>query len=142
MTYFSENANQVKQFSRSADNDHTHILHNIPLQAWNFITISIHDKTLDLYLNGKLARTFITPEELQPYDNAGFITLGSLDDEPILSGFISRFNYYPRVLSPGEIYSAYLKGPAKSSDLSDKPDIEKINLNISLDESPTCATAI
>tara|TARA_B100000902_G_scaffold400058_1_gene475340 strand:+ start:10209 stop:10973 length:765 start_codon:yes stop_codon:yes gene_type:complete len=125
------------------DNDDTHRLINLPLQAWNHITLTIWEKTLDLYLNGKLTRTFILAQPVQS-NNAGSFYMGSLsaNNERTVNGFVSRFKYFTRVLSPRDIYNLYLKGPAKSSDLSDTPESTIINLSVNVgQESPSCATA-
>ncbi len=125
------------------DNDDTHRLINLPLQAWNHITITIWEKTLDLYSNGKLTRTFILAQPVQS-NNSGSFYMGSLssNNERTINGFISRFKYFTRVLSPRDIYNLYLKGPAKSSDLSDTPDSSIVNLTLSAtQQSPSCTTA-
>ena len=140
MKYFSQNQSDTKQFVRSADNDHTHVFHNFPLQSWVHVTISIYDKTLDMYINGKLVRTFILAEELQPGGN-GEIVIGSLEDDAILSGFISKFRYYPRVISPDEVYKLYLAGPASASDLADESGKQKLTLSMSYNSGPSCASA-
>lgn len=126
----------------ATDNNGIHKLTNFPLQAWTHVTICIWNKTLDLYLNGKLVRTFILAKPLQPFDGGKFI-LGSnsRNNEDTFNGFLSRFSYFPRVLAPREIYKLYLKGPAKSSDLSLKPSISKLALDINLGGGPNCASA-
>lgn len=126
------------------DNNGVHRLSNFPLQAWTHVTICVWNKTLDLYLNGKLTRTFILAKPLQPIDGGKF-TLGSNsnvagEEEDTFNGFLSRFLYFPRVLAPREIYKIYMKGPAKSSDLSSKPSVSKLNLSVNLG-GPSCATA-
>ena len=120
-----------------------HYLYNYPLQAWSHVTMCIWNKTLDLYLNGKLVRTFILARPLQPVEGGTF-TLGNVSnnsDEDTYNGFMSRFKYWPRVISPTEIYKIYLKGPAKSSDLASKPAVKKLSLNLNLGSSPSCANA-
>ena len=141
--YLTNDAGRISRTSTvGTDDDTTHTLSNLPLQAWNHITLTIWDKTLDLYLNGKLARTFILAEPLQPSEDGSF-TIGSLsqDNEQTFHGFLSRFHYFTRVISPHEIYKLYLKGPAKSSDLSSKPNTSRVSLDVSLGQAPTCATA-
>ena len=124
------------------DDDHTHRLTNLPLQAWNHITLTIWGKTLDLYLNGKLARTFVLAAPLEAYDRGEF-ALGSSSEanESTFNGFLSRFNYFGRVVSPRDIYSLYMKGPANASDLADKPNTSQVSMVLSLGSSPECATA-
>jgi len=141
MSYYSKNDSQYYRLARELDNDNTHVLQNLPLQSWNQITMSVYDKTLDLYLNGKLARTFVLADELQMSDDA-LIQVGSVGDEITFNGFVSKFRYYPRLVTPQEIYKIYLAGPATESELSYERDAQKLNLNLSLgNNGPACATA-
>tara|TARA_B100001094_G_scaffold324736_2_gene377812 strand:- start:4733 stop:5530 length:798 start_codon:yes stop_codon:yes gene_type:complete len=141
MSYYSENDNEYYRLARELDNDNTHVLQNLPIQSWNHITLSVYDKTIDLYLNGKLARTFVLADELQMTLDQ-MIQVGSVGDEITYSGFLSKFRYYPRLVSPHEIYKIYLDGPASESQLSYERDAKKLNLNLSLQSGgPTCATA-
>lgn len=130
----------ARNSSTGLDDDHTHRLTNLPLQAWNHITITIWNKTLDLYLNGKLARTFVLATPLQAFDK-GALTIGGSSEEPILNGFLSRFQYFGRVVSPRDIYSIYMKGPANKKDLSNKPNSSQVTLDLSVGQTPECATA-
>jgi hypothetical protein len=140
ITLVDEYGVAIVRNDHGADNDSVHRLRNFPLQAWNHVVITVWGKTLDMYLNGKLARTFILAEPLQPLTDGKFI-LGGTSSEPTFNGFLSRFRYFPRVLSPNEIYKIYLKGPAKSSELSDSPGITKLSLGINVGDGPSCATA-
>lgn len=100
-------------------------LQNVSIQGWNHVTMTIFDKTLDMYLNGKLVKSFILPVNLQSSEDNGISVGGSEADEvPTIDGFMARFIYYPRVLSPREIYRNYLKGPAAYGVLSSQPDYE------------------
>ena len=97
----------ARNSSTGLDDDHTHRLTNLPLQAF--------DK--------------------------GALTIGGSSEEPILNGFLSRFQYFGRVVSPRDIYSIYMKGPAKKSDLSNKPNTSQLTLDLSVGQTPECATA-
>ena len=134
---------KIVKFEDETDNDSTHRLRSFPLQSWNNVIISIWNKTLDVYLNGKLARTFIIAEPLQPLDN-GKLTIGSLsaNNENTFNGYLSRFKYIPHVISPKEIFQIYLKGPALKSELSQKPNTSKLNINLNFNQAPACASAV
>lgn len=155
---FLTNKNDIKLSRHSADEftftdyDDTHKLFNLPLQTWNHLGFVCYDKTLDLYLNGKLARTFLLAQPLQTGETNELISFGGSDDDTF-SGFLSRFRYFPRIVSPREVYKNYLKGPAKKSDLSSTPiDYDKMHININIGsndnenaentESPTCGVTL
>lgn len=83
---------------------------NIPVQRWVYIVITLHNRTLDVYVNGKLSRSCtysevpkFNSESLHITDNGGF------------KGGISEFRYFDKALSPSEIYSLYRKGYASFS---------------------------
>lgn len=142
MEIYLTNSNGDRISKNERDDDHTHYVKHFPLQSWNHVVISIWNKTLDVYLNGKLIRTFLIAKPLQPFD--GPLTIGSLsnNNENTFNGFLSRFKYAPTILSPREIYKLYLKGPALDSELSQKPNTSKLSMNLNFSKSPSCANAV
>ena len=86
---------------------HPCTLENVPIQKWTNIIITINNRALDLYLDGKLVRTCVlpgvpmtnpqTPIDLCP-TGMGF------------SGFTSNFKYYARTVNPREAYAIYREG--------------------------------
>jgi hypothetical protein len=82
-------------------------LENVPIQKWTNIIITINNRALDLYLDGKLVRTCVlpgvpmvnpqTPVSLSP-GGMGF------------SGYTSNFKYYARTVNPREAYAIYREG--------------------------------
>lgn len=124
-----QNNGAIVKHNFSGDTEHSgdgkYRLQNVSIQGWNHVTLTIFDKTLDMYLNGKLVKSFILPVNLQSNENNGISVGGSDEDNiPTINGFMSRFVYYPRVLSPREIYRNYLAGPAKYGILSSQPNYE------------------
>tara|TARA_Y100000389_G_scaffold112868_2_gene110010 strand:+ start:8512 stop:9210 length:699 start_codon:yes stop_codon:yes gene_type:complete len=113
----------IVPYPNDSDQQAVFKLNDVRIQGWNHITISIYDKTLDVYLNGKLAKSFIMPINLQSTESNGIVIGGSSEDNiPTYNGFLSRFIYFPRVLSPKEIYNLYLRGPAEPKYLSANPN--------------------
>lgn len=80
---------------------------NIPLQKWTNLIVSLNNKSLDSYVNGKLVKTCVLPSipiidpEASVYltPNGGF------------SGYTSRFNYWNDVISPHQAWNVYKSGP-------------------------------
>mgnify|MGYP001468657117 CR=1 FL=1 len=142
MEIYLTNSNGDRISKNEHDDDHTHYVKHFPLQSWNHVVISIWNKTLDVYLNGKLIRTFLIAKPLQPFD--GPLTIGSLsnNNENTFNGFLSRFKYSPTIMSPREIYKLYLKGPALDSEMSQKPNTSKLSMNLNFNKSPSCANAV
>jgi hypothetical protein len=77
----------------------------IPLQSWTNITVGIHDKAIDIYINGKL-----TQSNLFPFVPAPVKSSITLTPSPGFIGWTSNFQYYPRNLTPAQIESIYKGG--------------------------------
>tara|TARA_Y100000389_G_C17454984_1_gene517509 strand:+ start:515 stop:1327 length:813 start_codon:yes stop_codon:yes gene_type:complete len=108
-------------------------LENIRLQTWNHFVISIWGKTMDIYLNGKLARTFILPYELEP-SIPEQLGVGE-EEEKTYDGYFSRLRYFPRTISSHEIYKLYENGPQATSLLNIISFDKLANVNMSLNSA-------
>ena len=103
---------------------------DIRLQTWNHFVISLWGKTMDIYLNGHLVRTFVIDAELFPKIPEELVV--GAEEGKTYDGYISRFTYYPRVITPQEVKKLYYRGPAKKtfSILPSNP-IAKVNMSLS-----------
>uniref|UniRef100_A0A6C0EJB2 Kringle domain-containing protein n=1 Tax=viral metagenome TaxID=1070528 RepID=A0A6C0EJB2_9ZZZZ len=102
---------------------------NIPIQRWVNVILVMHNKTMDVYVNGKLKRSCAYKEvpkfnddDLHITDNGGF------------KGDLSEFKYFNKALSPSDVYGIYNAG-YKAISLYDKiaslkPNI-KLNISVS-----------
>ena len=94
--------------------NHTCTLENVPLQAWANVIVTLNNRSLDIYLDGKLVRTCVLPGV--PKMTSGsplIITPGGGFD-----GYVSNLIYYSRAVNPREAYAIYREGPAGSNWLS------------------------
>ena len=100
-----------------------YVIKNIAIQKWNCLTLSVDNKTLDVYLDGKLRNSFILPGIYKgdvPSGNEKNIYLGeigktTMDDGTDTSnkgfeGYITRIRYQTNGISPKEAYDIYKKG--------------------------------
>jgi hypothetical protein len=79
---------------------------NIPIQKWVHLLISVHSRTLDVYLDGKLVRTCILPGVAKIDGNAPvFVTPNGG-----FSGWTSRFQYWPQATDPQTVWNIYRAG--------------------------------
>lgn len=129
-----------KNILKGANNAYAkYTFRHVPVQSWVQISLTFWNQSIDVYMNGKLAASFVTFETLIPTEGHHKVTLGG---EDTFIGFASRMKYYPRVVSPKELYNLYLIGPADSSDLSKNSNIStRMNINLGLTTSPGCQTA-
>ena len=94
--------------------NHTCTLENVPLQAWANIILTLNNRSLDIYLDGKLVRTCVLPgvpkmtsgSPLVVSPNGGF------------EGYVSNLSYFSRAVNPREAYAIYREGPGGSNWLS------------------------
>lgn len=78
---------------------------NIPVQRWNHVAIVLINRTVDVYLNGKLARSCTL-------NNVPIMNEGDLyvNQEGGFNGELSDLLYSNRALSTKDIYSIYRAG--------------------------------
>ena len=88
-------------------------LENVPLQKWSNLIISVNDRNMELYLDGKLVKTCIlsgVPE--QATDSMVHITPGSTKDPNKFGfgGFVSNFRHIGKAVNPREAWKIYKNG--------------------------------
>ena len=81
---------------------------NIPLQKWNCLIISVTDRTMDVYLEGKLINSYILEGFYMP-PNKQTLYLGN-NVSNYFNGFITRARFQAGGVSPQEAYNIYKKG--------------------------------
>lgn len=86
----------------------TAIVKNIPLQSWVNVVISVYGKTLDIYINGRLATSYILDNIVdlsKSKNNSVSITpLGGFD------GWTSKFQYWDSATNADQAYNIYMSG--------------------------------
>ncbi len=76
----------------------------IPNQKWNNFVFNYNSKYVDLFINGKLKRTFYFKQDIPEYNLSDVVTTGS---ENGLSGAIANIRYYAKKMTQREISSMY-----------------------------------
>ena len=115
LTYFNDENEPTKMdtyrfyFSNNTTNNATNSNTNyyelkMPSQKWNHIVCNYSSKHVDLYINGKLERTFYFKENVPTYNLGDVVTIGS---ENGLSGAISNIRYYPKTISSRNVVNIY-----------------------------------
>lgn len=82
---------------------------NIPIQKWTNIIVTVNNKALDTYVNGKLVKTCVL--EQVPMVPTAESAAVSLTPGGGFSGFTSRFKYWSESINPQEAYNVYKSGP-------------------------------
>ena len=87
-------------------------LPEIDMQRWALVSVVLSGRVVDVYLDGKLARSCVT-RSYYKVDPAG-VKL-TLLDKGGFDGHLSNTNLYNYALTPGDIYSIYQSGPFGTS---------------------------
>ena len=109
VTYYnSENEPKNKDVYRiyftNEANDKNYYDLQIPNQKWNHIVFNYKSRHVDLFVNGKLLRTFTFKNKIPSYNLGDLVTVGSTNG---LSGSIANIRYYQKNLSKLQINSIY-----------------------------------
>jgi hypothetical protein len=90
---------------------------NISVQKWNNLTLSVDNRTLDVYLDGKLRNSFILHGLYKNYYDSvtpKHIYLGNMltynSRNVGFEGFITRIRYIPESSNPQDAYNYYKEG--------------------------------
>ena len=113
-------ANSSGETDDSGGQVHTCTLDNVPLQAWANVIMTLNNRSLDLYLDGKLVRTCVLPGVPVQSSGEPLVVCGKSPNSSAggFEGYISNFQYFARAINPREAYAIYREGPGGSNWLS------------------------
>jgi len=105
------------------------ITNNFPLQKWVFITISVDNATIDMYLDGKLAKsitdTIGTGGLRHIPDGESKITFGA-----ITGTYLTKFSRVAAPSDPQTAWNLYMEGSGSKMGLSNIANRYNVNLAI------------
>jgi hypothetical protein len=88
-------------------------LPEIDLQKWVQVVVSVNSKTVDVYMDGKLARSCVLPT-FYKVDSGGYNA--TLLNYGGFGGYVASMNMYNYALTPDMVYHQYMAGPAPITD--------------------------
>ena len=94
--------------------NHTCTLENVPLQAWANVIVTLNNRSLDIYLDGKLVRTCVLPGVPKMTSGIPLVVTPNGGFE----GYVSNVAYFSRAVNPREAYAIYREGPGGSNWIS------------------------
>ena len=115
------------------------ITNNFPLQKWTCILVSVDNKIIDVYLDGKLVKSIENKTTINSDVSKG-IKIGG-ESNFLWDGHIARFERQPKVTDPASAYDKYAEG-AGSGSLSKALGNFNINLSILKDNVETSRFAL
>lgn len=83
---------------------------NIPLQAWFSVSMTVFERNLDVYIDGKLVKSCFLPGVPKPA--VGDIQIAK---DGGFSGYMCGFTHYPRMLTPDDAIGFFTAGTPCSS---------------------------
>lgn len=89
---------------------------SVDLQKWVQVTVSLNNKTCDVYIDGKLARSCILPSFFKVDKASPQLTA---TDFRGFGGFISNISVYNYALNPEQVWRLYMSGPGPNYTLYD-----------------------
>ena len=89
-------------------------LPEIDLQRWIQLTVAVNGRTVDVYMDGKLARSCVLPEYYK-VDGGGYSA--TLLGYGGFGGFLQGAKMYNAALPPDVIYKIYMAGPEVAANL-------------------------
>jgi hypothetical protein len=107
------------QHSSTSTMDKCDIL-EVDLQRWVMVSVVLSGRLVDVYIDGKLARS-CTMNSFYQVDPTGVsmrLSSSSTTGEPGFDGYISNVDAAAYMLTPDEIYKLYLEGPEGKSTLN------------------------
>jgi hypothetical protein len=87
---------------------------NVPIQRWVHSVLCVYDRTVEIYIDGKLARTSVMPNVITNISETAEIYLSpgtSASENVGFSGYTSNLKYYPHPITPVEVWNLYRGGP-------------------------------
>ena len=88
---------------------------NVPLQKWVHVGYVLNNRTVDIYINGKLERSCVLKGVPRLNNGPVNVSASNGSDQSGFYGKLSKFVYYPRALMPDELYKIYTDGPDAST---------------------------
>jgi hypothetical protein len=106
--------------STYTQNDKCDIANGIEYQRWSLITVVGNGRTLDVYIDGKLARSCVYKGyfSLGNTGGKGTATFG-FNNGGNLKGFFSNGQFYNYALSPDQVWTNYQAGPGGGFSITD-----------------------
>lgn len=97
----------IEGMSSSTTSKHTCTVKNVPIQKWVNVIVSFNNRTLDIYMNGKLVKTCYMdePPEISASDDVVISPTGKT-----FSGMTSKFKFWNTSMDPQKAWYTYSDG--------------------------------
>lgn len=100
-------SSRIEGMTGSNTSKHTCTVKNVPIQKWVNVIVSFNNRTLDIYMNGKLVKTCYMdePPEISASDDVVISPTGKT-----FSGMTSKFKFWNTSMDPQKAWYTYSDG--------------------------------
>ena len=116
-----------------ADNSVYQLSNNFPLQKWVYVTVSVDNSTIDMYLDGKLVKSAIAERTATGNKSHTPDTTSPIKFGVNPGTYMTKFNRKLGPSDPQTTWSSYMEGSGSAMGLSSLVNKYNINLAISKD---------
>jgi hypothetical protein len=114
----------IKNYNSSAspykNDSRCDIINGIEYQRWILVTVVGNGRTLDVYIDGKLARSCVYQSSFALNSSDGKATAYfGLNNDSKLKGYFSAGKFYNYALTPDAVWALYQQGPGGSFSITD-----------------------
>lgn len=128
-----DNYNTDMKFSNT--DDRCDIINGIEYQRWILVSVVGNGRTLDVYVDGKLARSCVYKGTFSLGSTAGTgQAIVGYNNNGNLKGFFSKGDFYNYALTPDQVWANYQAGPGGTFSFSDFFS-NLFNINVSFQSS-------
>jgi len=107
----SELISNYNSGSKFTGNDRCDIVNGIEYQRWVQISVVANGRTLDVYIDGKLARSCVYKAGYLG-GNGSATAYAGIGNSDKLKGYFSNISYYKNAMSPDMVWNIYQEGPS------------------------------
>ncbi len=124
----SEEAGAATPGAATTGDSFTCTVENIPLQSWFSVSVTVFQRNLDIYINGRLVKSCVLPGVPKPI--AGDVLVG--DDVNGFSGSVCNVYTYPNMITPNDAKDFFGKGTNCQAPSPTKAGVDENSIFITL----------
>lgn len=113
------------------------ISNNFPLQKWVFVTVSVDNSTIDIYLDGKLVKSVVDSKDKDdPFKEHMADATSPVKFGVIPGAYMTKFSRKLSSTDPQSAWDQYMEGSGSKKGLSNLVNRYNVNLSILKDSNP------
>jgi hypothetical protein len=128
LVYPSEETGGAPTEGASVSDAFTCTVENVPIQTWFSVSVTVFQRNLDIYINGRLVKSCVLPGVPKPI--SGDLIIG--DDNNGFSGSVCNIRTYLGMLSPDDALTFFSRGTQCLAPTPTKTEVSDDSIFITL----------